>query len=144
MNPYIVSSPPNEIQVQHVGDTVKLNCSAGGSPLPKVTWFKNGRSVFSRAAGDGNGLIRSEMVIHRFKPSDSGTYICFFCNGKNMAAESNTSLSMLDFICYGYLIQCFCHLIIQTSFRPFTGKCLLQMQSFYFRAGSPYCQRLVW
>ncbi|CAH3132134.1 unnamed protein product, partial [Pocillopora meandrina] len=36
VNPYIVSSPPNEIQVQHVSDTVKLNCSAGGSPLPKI------------------------------------------------------------------------------------------------------------
>ena len=117
MNPYIVSSPPNAIQVQRVGDTVKLNCSAGGSPLPKVTWFKNGRRVSSRAANDGNGLITSEMVIHRFKPSDSGIYTCLFYNRKNMTVESNTNLSMLDFICYNYLTQCFYRLIIQTFSR---------------------------
>ena len=70
MNPYIVSSPPNEIQVQHVSDTVKLNCSARGSPLPKITWFKDVPRVFSRTVGDGKGLIKSEMVIHHLKPSD--------------------------------------------------------------------------
>lgn len=110
-----MSSPPSEIKVQHVGDTVKLNCSAGGSPLPKVAWFKNGRRVFSRAENDGNGLVKSEMVIHRFKPSDTGIYSCLFYNGKNMTAESNTSLSMLDFIFYNYLTQWLYRLIIQTS-----------------------------
>ena len=112
-----MSSPPSEIKVQHVGDTVKLNCSAGGSPLPRVAWFKNGRRVFSRAANDGNGLIKSEMVIHRFKPGDSGIYTCLFYNDKNMTAESNTSLSMLDFICYNYLTQCLYRLIVQTHSR---------------------------
>ena len=95
MNPYIISSPPDEIQVQHVGDTVKLNCSAGGSPLPKVTWFKNGKRISLRALNDGNRLIKSEIIIHRFKPSDSGIYTCLFYNGKNMTAESRTSLGTL-------------------------------------------------
>ena len=104
--PYIVSSPPNEIQVQHVGDTVQLNCSAGGSPLPKVTWFKDGRRVFSRTVYDGNGLIKSEMVIHRFKPSDWGIYTCLFYNGKNMTAESKTNLGMLNFIYNKCLTRC--------------------------------------
>ena len=112
-----MSSPPSEIKVQHVGDTVKLNCSAGGSPLPKVTWFKNGRRVFSRAANDGNGLVKSEMVVHRFKPSDSGIYSCLFYNDKNMTAESNTNLSMLNLICYNYLTQCLYRLIVQTPNR---------------------------
>ncbi|CAH3046759.1 unnamed protein product, partial [Pocillopora meandrina] len=96
VDPYIVSSSPSEIKVQHVGDTINLNCSASGSPLPKVAWFKNGRRVFSRAVNDENGLIKSEMVIHRFKPSDSGIYTCLFYNGKNMTAESNTSLTLVN------------------------------------------------
>ena len=90
-----MSSSPSEIKVQHVGGTINLNCSAGGSPLPKVAWFKNGRRVFSRAVNDENGLIKSEKVIHRFKPSDSGIYTCLFYNGKNMTAESRTSLGTL-------------------------------------------------
>ncbi|XP_022792169.1 uncharacterized protein LOC111331337 isoform X1 [Stylophora pistillata] len=96
VNPYIVSSPPKEIKVQHVGDAVTLNCSAGGSPLPKVTWFKDGRRVFSRAANEKNDLITSELVIHRFKPSDSGIYTCLFYNDKNVMAESNTSLALVN------------------------------------------------
>ena len=83
-----------EIQVQNVGDTVRLNCSAGGSPLPKVTWLKDRRRIISRAVNDGNDLIKSEIVIHRFKPSDAGIYTCLFYNNKNVTAEANTSLSM--------------------------------------------------
>ena len=59
MNPYILSGPPDEIQVQHVGDTMKLSCSAGGSLLPKVTWFQDVRRVFSRTVDDGKGLIKT-------------------------------------------------------------------------------------
>ena len=94
MNPYIVSSPPSEIQVQNVGDTVRLNCSAGGSPLPKVTWLKDRRRIISRVVNDGNDLIKSEIVIHSFRPSDAGIYTCLFYNDKNVTAEANTSLSM--------------------------------------------------
>lgn len=92
MNPYIVSSPPSEIKVQNVGDSVKLNCSARGLPLPKVKWFKDGR-IISTAANEENGLIETEFVIHHFKPSDAGTYTCMFENDKNGTAENNTLLS---------------------------------------------------
>jgi len=88
-----VSSPLREIQVQNVGDSVKLNCSASGLPLPKVKWFKDG-SLISSAAQEDNDLIKSELVILRFKPSDAGIYTCLFENDKNGTAEANTSLSM--------------------------------------------------
>ena len=95
MNPYIVSRPPSEIQVQNVGDSVKLNCSARGSPLPNVKWFKDGQSVISAAAmHHRKDYIMSECVIHRFKPSDAGIYTCLFDNGQSGTVEANTSLSM--------------------------------------------------
>ena len=94
VNPYIVSSHPSEIQVQNVGDTVKLNCSAGGTPLPKVRWFKNEKRVISAAVHVGNDLIKTELVIHSFGPSDAGIYTCVFYNEKNVTVEANTSLSM--------------------------------------------------
>ena len=93
MNPFIVSSPFNKIQVRNVGDTVKLNCSARGLPLPKVKWFKDGRRVLSQAKHDVTDIIKSELVIHSFKPSDAGIYKCLFYNDKNGTAEANTTLS---------------------------------------------------
>ena len=92
MNPYIVSSLPSGIKVQNVGDSVKLNCSARGLPLPKVKWFKDG-SIISTASNEENDLIETEFVIHHFKPSDAGTYTCMFENDKNGTAENNTVLS---------------------------------------------------
>lgn len=94
MNPYIVSSPPSEIQVPNVGDSVKLNCSARGPPLPKVKWFKDGRRVISMAKHDGGDLLTSELVIHRFKPTDQGFYTCKFENEKSGTAEANTTVCM--------------------------------------------------
>ncbi|KAL9961652.1 hypothetical protein ACROYT_G030640 [Oculina patagonica] len=96
VNPYIVSSPPSEIQVPNVGDSVKLNCSARGSPLPKVKWFKDGRLVSSVEVQDGKDLLKSEYVVHGFEPNDTGTYTCLFYNDKNTTAEANTSLTLVN------------------------------------------------
>ncbi|XP_078383091.1 uncharacterized protein LOC144665680 isoform X1 [Oculina patagonica] len=96
VNPYIVSSPPSEIQVPNVGDSVRLNCSARGLPLPKVKWFKDGRHVSSMEVQDGNDLLKSEYVIHRFEPNDTGIYTCLFYNDKNTTAEANTSLTLVN------------------------------------------------
>jgi len=93
VNPHIVLNPPSEIRVQNVGDSVKLNCSASGLPLPKVKWFKDG-SLISTAAHEDKDLIKSTLVIHRFKPRDAGIYTCLFENDKNGTAENSTSLSV--------------------------------------------------
>ena len=89
-----MSSPPSEIQVPNVGDSVTLNCSARGSPLPKVKWFKDGRRVISIAMHDRKDLLTSEFVIHHFKPSSAGIYTCKFYNEKDGTAEANTTLCM--------------------------------------------------
>ena len=65
VNPNMVFSPPNEIYFQNVGDTVKLNCSAGGV-----------------------------LVIRGFQPRDVAIYKCIFYNEKNVTAEANTSLGI--------------------------------------------------
>ena len=93
MNPFIVSSPPREIQVQNIGDSVKLNCSARGSPLPKVKWLKDKNNVIPMATQDDKDSVRSEILIARFKPNDSGNYSCVFQNDKNGTATASTSLS---------------------------------------------------
>ena len=108
-----MSSPPREMLVQNVGDTVKLNCSAGGSPLPKVTWLKDRRRIISRRMNDGNDLIKTELVIHSFRPIDAGIYTCVFYNDKNVTAEANTSLSMSMF---KYINRCYHSLFLVTTY----------------------------
>ena len=88
-----MSSPPKEIQVQNIGDSVKLNCSARGSPLPKVKWLKDNNNVIPMATRDDKDSVRSEIIIARFKPNDSGNYSCVFQNDKNGTATASTSLS---------------------------------------------------
>ena len=93
MNPYIVSSPPSQIQVQNVGDTIKLNCSARGSPLPKVKWFRDKNNITLMATHAEKDSITSEILIARFKPNNTGNYSCVFQNDKNGTATASTSLS---------------------------------------------------
>ena len=92
VNPNMVFSPPNEIYVQNVGDTVKLNCSAGGAPLPRVKWLRNGKRVYSTAVFHEHNLITSELVIRGFQPRNVAIYKCIFYNEKNVTAEASTSL----------------------------------------------------
>ena len=93
MNPYIVSSPPSKIQVRNVGNYVKLHCSGSGLPLPDVKWFKDGSPVNSTGMRNGTNLIKSEIVINRFRPSDAGIYKCRFYNDENGTAEASTTIS---------------------------------------------------
>ena len=100
MNPYIVSSPPSEIRVQSIGDSVNLACSAGGAPLPDGKWFKDGRPVVPTAIRQEQKLTTSKLVIDQFKASDSGIYTCLFHNDKNRTVEADTNLSMyMSFSC---------------------------------------------
>ena len=78
--------------MQHLGDSVSLSCSAGGSPLPKVKWFKEGRPITTTTVPDGNGVTESKLVILGFQPSDAGKYACLFYNDKNDTAEATTSI----------------------------------------------------
>lgn len=94
VNPYIVSGPPSEIQIKNVGDSVKINCTARGLPLPKVKWFKDKNNVIPMATHNQEESIKSEILITRVKPSDAGNYYCVFLNDKNGTAIANTSLSM--------------------------------------------------
>ena len=92
MHPRIISRPPSDILVQDVGDTIKLNCSATGSPWPKVKWLKDGR-VISEAGYNIQDLTMSEFIIPSFKPSDVGLYTCRFYNENNVT-EASTNVGM--------------------------------------------------
>ena len=97
VNPYIVSSPPSKIQVRNVGNYVKLHRSGGGVPLPDVKWFKDRLPVLSTTMQSGTDLIKSEIIIRRFRASDAGIYKCRFYNAENGTAEASTITSIALF-----------------------------------------------
>uniref|UniRef100_A0A8C1I856 Hemicentin 1 n=1 Tax=Cyprinus carpio TaxID=7962 RepID=A0A8C1I856_CYPCA len=62
-----------------VGFQIQLKCKATGSPLPAVTWYKDGRPLTS-AAGV-NILSRGQVLeIDRAQVSDAGLYKCVAIN----------------------------------------------------------------
>ena len=80
--------------MKNVGDFVNLTCSASGSPLPDVKWFKDGQHVLPAAVQRRKDIIKSELIIHHFKPSDAGVYTCLFHNDRNARAKASTNLGM--------------------------------------------------
>uniref|UniRef100_A0A665VTB7 Hemicentin-1 n=1 Tax=Echeneis naucrates TaxID=173247 RepID=A0A665VTB7_ECHNA len=61
------------------GFPTELECKATGSPLPAITWYKDGRPL-TNAAGV-NLLKRGQMMeIERAQLSDAGTYRCVAVN----------------------------------------------------------------
>ena len=92
-----MSSPPSKIQVRNVGNYVKLHCTGGGVPLPDVKWFKDRLPVRSTTMQNGTDLIKSEIIIPRFRPRDAGIYKCRFYNAENGTAEASTTISIALF-----------------------------------------------
>ena len=78
---YFQSRPANQ-SVQE-GDEASFHCGAMGNPTPKISWFKDGRSV-----GTGNTL---SFVAFRNR---SGEYWCSAHNGLGSAINASARLNV--------------------------------------------------
>lgn len=73
-----IQNGPKHMKVQ-VGQRVDIPCNAQGSPLPVITWFKDGSTVVV----DGARYINNPdgtLSINQAVPSDAGTYTCIATN----------------------------------------------------------------
>ncbi|KAL9972066.1 hypothetical protein ACROYT_G018305 [Oculina patagonica] len=69
--PQFTVKPPDKIELYH-GQTVTLNCSADGYPVPSITWTRcKGNIPEERSQVEGG-----QLKINSLKAKDSGTYIC--------------------------------------------------------------------
>ncbi|XP_015755538.1 PREDICTED: uncharacterized protein LOC107335079 isoform X2 [Acropora digitifera] len=80
--PVFTSTPPTSITVQNNGGTIRLNCSAKGSPLPKITWYKDSVIINSTTTITGDE-VTSKIEISQFGLLDQGTYTCVAHNEYN-------------------------------------------------------------
>lgn len=90
-SPSFVSKPPASFKVSSIGASIRVNCSATGSPLPQILWYKNNVSlpVFNNVTTDE---VTSELVIGQFKPSDQATYTCVARNMYNDEEKTRTNI----------------------------------------------------
>uniref|UniRef100_A0A8C1ZU69 Neuronal cell adhesion molecule a n=1 Tax=Cyprinus carpio TaxID=7962 RepID=A0A8C1ZU69_CYPCA len=73
-----VLTPPNHVNSVITNSRALLDCASFGSPLPKITWFKNGQSVL-----DGDLYIihkNNTLEINVARPVHSGKYTCIASN----------------------------------------------------------------
>ncbi|XP_065090697.1 protein vein isoform X3 [Ochlerotatus camptorhynchus] len=72
------------------GKRVRLVCKVQGEPPPKVTWFKDKRSINRNVTKYAQVHLkkRSELIIHSVIPSDAGEYEC---RAKNKYAKISNS-----------------------------------------------------
>ena len=69
--PQFTVKPPKKIERYH-GQSVTLNCSAGGQSVPNITW-----SRFNGELPRGRTRVKDgQLKIRSLKDEDSGIYIC--------------------------------------------------------------------
>lgn len=95
--PLFTSTPSDTVDVPAIRALVRVNCSATGLPLPKITWYKNNVSisVFNNVTRDE---VTSELVIGQFQPSDQATYKCVARNMYNDEVNATTNVGKESFI----------------------------------------------
>ncbi|XP_078371581.1 angiopoietin-related protein 7-like [Oculina patagonica] len=69
--PQFTVKPPDKIELYH-GQTVTLNCSADGHPVPSITWTRCKGNIPEERSQVEDGQLK----INSLTAKDSGTYIC--------------------------------------------------------------------
>ena len=94
--PAFSSTPSSSVSVPSIRESLRVRCSARGSPLPTVTWYKNDVSmpVINKITADE---FTSELVIGEFQPADQATYKCVARNVYNDTVETSTRICKSPF-----------------------------------------------
>ncbi|XP_051547375.1 neuronal cell adhesion molecule a isoform X7 [Myxocyprinus asiaticus] len=80
-----VLTPPNHVYSVITNSRALLDCASFGSPLPKITWFKDSQSIL-----DGGSYIihqNGTLEINVAQPLNSGKYTCMASN--NLGNKEN-------------------------------------------------------
>ncbi|XP_051543963.1 neuronal cell adhesion molecule-like isoform X1 [Myxocyprinus asiaticus] len=80
-----VLTPPNHVYSIITNSRALLDCASFGSPLPKITWFKDSQSIL-----DGDSYIihkNGTLEINVAQPLNSGKYTCMASN--NLGNKEN-------------------------------------------------------
>ncbi|XP_001920501.5 hemicentin-1 [Danio rerio] len=91
----IDSGHPSEVSAP-VGEELALECRAMGSPAPKVSWLRNGKTLVNgntehiNISPDG-----STLTFLSVKPEDSGTYTCLAVSSAGQETKIYTLFALV-------------------------------------------------
>ena len=95
--PEFSKTPSSSISAPGIRETLRISCSAKGSPLPTVTWYKNDFNVINVMNNVTKDEFTSELVINAFQPEDQGTYSCVARNVYNDTVNTNSRVCKSKF-----------------------------------------------
>jgi len=88
--PMINDNSTRSVEVEEFG-SASLECSATGSPKPRVEWRRENNAILPT----GGIIYRGNtMKIHSVKKEDRGTYFCVADNGVGKPAKRNVALAV--------------------------------------------------
>ncbi|KAM5132244.1 basement membrane-specific heparan sulfate proteoglycan core protein [Mantella aurantiaca] len=85
----VVQVSPERTEVRE-GDTVRLYCRAGGSPMASISWRKQGGILPPQARTERTDI--ATLVIPSISAADGGTYLCV---GTNPAGTSQARIEVI-------------------------------------------------
>ncbi|XP_072282815.1 basement membrane-specific heparan sulfate proteoglycan core protein, partial [Pyxicephalus adspersus] len=85
----VVQVSPERTEVRE-GDTVRLYCRAGGTPIASISWRKQGGILPPQARTDRTDI--ATLVIPAITAADAGTYLCV---GTNSAGTSQARIEVI-------------------------------------------------
>ena len=84
---------PMNHTVANIGENIDFTCSAFGTPMPDITWYKDGVLLNTRTAnittettttiGGPPSLLISLLVLEDLQLADNGEYGCHISNCVN-------------------------------------------------------------
>ncbi|XP_066991008.2 lachesin isoform X2 [Anabrus simplex] len=89
--PPIISDNSTRSLVVSEGQSVKLECYAGGYPPPRVSWRRENNAILPT----GGSIYRGNVLkIGRVRKEDRGTYYCVAENGVGRGARRNIAVEV--------------------------------------------------
>ncbi|KAF2354652.1 Immunoglobulin I-set [Trinorchestia longiramus] len=88
--PYILDNSTRTVVVSD-GDSVKLECYAGGVPIPSISWRRENNAILPTGGSIFKGNI---LMIPSVRKDDRGTYYCIADNGVSRGDRRNINVEV--------------------------------------------------
>ncbi|XP_018016707.1 lachesin-like isoform X2 [Hyalella azteca] len=88
--PYILDNSTRTVVVSD-GDSVKLECYAGGVPTPSISWRRENNAILPTGGSIFKGNI---LMIPSVRKEDRGTYYCIADNGVSRGDRRNINVEV--------------------------------------------------
>nr|XP_049707346.1 lachesin isoform X1 [Helicoverpa armigera] len=89
--PPIISDNSTRSIVANEGESVQMECYAGGFPPPKISWRRENNAILPTGGSIYRGNILKIATVHK---EDRGTYYCVAENGVGKGARRNINLEV--------------------------------------------------